>query len=452
MRADVYTRLSRDREDQTSTARQARDCRSLVEARGWELGEVHEDVDFSAFRRGVVRPAYELLRRRVEAGEVQAVVVWKIDRLSRSLRDFLDFADLCDRHGVALVSVHEPFDTSSPIGRAIMQVLAVFAELEAATIGLRVSAARRQAAREGRRRPGGRRPWCYEPDMAVRPEEAALAREAASRLIAGESLGAICRSWAAAGHTAPSGRPWTESALARRLRSPHLAGLLTQGDDIAGPGGWEPVLEPDLWRQVRAVLDARRNRVTTTSRRQWALSGGLLTCGKCGAALIGQRRADGAGRYRCSSRPQHGGCGGLSIVAAPVEDFVGQVVAAALEGQELGLPAADSTTGGELLAELRVVEERLADAGRAYARGRLSLDAFEAASQELEANAAELRRRIGHAGGVDLSKVAARWGRDPQFDHQAAAAIFDRIEVLPVERRGAKPAVADRLRFHRRSI
>jgi len=110
-------RLSKDRTGETSTARQEADARALAKARGFKVVEAFSDLDLSAYRQGVVRPAYEAMLAAAQAGELDAVVVWKVDRLARSLREFVRVTEPLDAGG-ALVSVNESLDTSTPMGRA----------------------------------------------------------------------------------------------------------------------------------------------------------------------------------------------------------------------------------------------------------------------------------------------------------------------------------------------
>src|SRR5438445_5164120 len=94
----VYTRISRDDTGkQTATARQERACRSFVQLRGWEVVEVYEDVDLSAYDPRVERPAYEKLLREVAVARLGGVLVWKLDRLVRQPGDFERFWSLCER-------------------------------------------------------------------------------------------------------------------------------------------------------------------------------------------------------------------------------------------------------------------------------------------------------------------------------------------------------------------
>src|SRR5689334_8175069 len=97
MRAGIYTRLSSD-PDGTSTAteRQRQDCERLARDRGYTVADVYEDNDTSAFKRGVKRPAFERLLIDLTAGDIDAVLVWRTDRLARQPRDLERFIDAAE--------------------------------------------------------------------------------------------------------------------------------------------------------------------------------------------------------------------------------------------------------------------------------------------------------------------------------------------------------------------
>lgn len=144
MRIIGYVRLSRaSREESTSVVRQREIIRKTCAARDFELVDIVEDVDVSATKTRLDRPGLIEVRRRIRAGEADAVMVWRLDRIARSV---VDFGVLLD-DGLDIISATEPLDTASPMGRAMAEVLQVFARLEAKTIGLRISASQEHLRR-----------------------------------------------------------------------------------------------------------------------------------------------------------------------------------------------------------------------------------------------------------------------------------------------------------------
>lgn len=421
-----YGRISHGDEDQTSTARQFADQDKLADLRGWGPVVRYEDVGFSAYS-GVRRPAYERLLEDVEADRVGRVLIWKIDRVARNLTEFMRFQKTCDKHGVTVASVNDPYDTSSPIGRAIVQILAVFAELESATISLRISSAKNAAAAAGKYGGGGYRRFGYTRDMTALTREAPLIRDAAERVLAGESLATLVREWNGAGVRRPNGKPWTVALLSQLLPSPHLAALRTHRGVVIGDATWPAILDRDVHEAL--VLRARR-RSKPHPRRSYMLSG-LLGCPHCGSRLVAHL-AHGKRNYRCPPGPGEG-CGRLSIVAEPVDAYVEAAVLSALSQPSVRSALAHPKNGnGEdrrLLDELSSKEKQLV----AYAEqaGTMSPRAYAAATNALERDIADISRKVSRA--AEQSRVlvvgpdpVAEWAkRDLTWKAALVAALFE---------------------------
>lgn len=157
-----YVRVSTDEQAeqgygiQTQTAR----IESYAQALGLDLGEIITDDGYSGAT--LERPGLEKLLQKVEAGDVEGVIIFKLDRLSRSLRNLLNiYSESFERYNVALISVSEQFDTSSASGRMFFQMLGSFSEFERAVITERMTEGRRQKAKKGGYA-GGRPPIGYQ--------------------------------------------------------------------------------------------------------------------------------------------------------------------------------------------------------------------------------------------------------------------------------------------------
>src|SRR6266508_2145680 len=223
-RAGLYDRLSLAKLTDTATddaqSRQQERSRAFATAKGWEVVEVFSDVDRSAYRAPgqkapPKREQFERALAAIEAGEIDALVFFKLDRLCRDHGDFERVLATCERHGAVLASVMEPIDTSTPAGEMSARMLVGFARLESQTIGLRVAAQREQAASRGLPAPGGWRPFGYrEGGLEVDEGEAEVIKEAASRVLAGETLNSIARDLGGrpGDPERPGARPWRSSA------------------------------------------------------------------------------------------------------------------------------------------------------------------------------------------------------------------------------------------------
>lgn len=283
MRAAIYARISVQDDASTSIERQLADCRALLQARQWTPAGEYVDVDVSAYS-GVRRPEFERMLEELDAFDV--IVFWKVDRLARSALAFQQVMSKTLARDVALTSCTEPLDLSSPVGRAMAGVISVFAELESATISLRVRSSHRYRVSLGLHR-AGKPPfgWRSErgadgPRLVLNEEQAPVLREAVRRVLAGESCG-------------PVSRDLGVRNLWRKLREPHLAGWSTHnGEIIRGEDGLplrcgEPLLDPATWRQLQAVLDARK--LDRRPRQPSRLLTGVMRCAHCHQAMHTQR-------------------------------------------------------------------------------------------------------------------------------------------------------------------
>jgi site-specific DNA recombinase len=125
------------------------DCRALAQRLEWTVAQVYVDNDTSAYS-GKPRPAWERLLADVRAGAVTAVIVWHVDRLTRSPRELEDVIDLADRHGLALATVTGDVDLATPTGRMVARMLGAAARHESEHKAVRQRRQARQAAEAGR--------------------------------------------------------------------------------------------------------------------------------------------------------------------------------------------------------------------------------------------------------------------------------------------------------------
>src|SRR5262245_57350497 len=123
-RALGYGRISVQTDESTSIERQRELYVATCEQRGWEAAGWHEDVDVSATKKRLDRPGLDDLRDALAADpSINVVVVWRLDRLARSVQDLTTLVEEFDSHDVALVSATEPFDMTTPTGRLLLQLL-----------------------------------------------------------------------------------------------------------------------------------------------------------------------------------------------------------------------------------------------------------------------------------------------------------------------------------------
>lgn len=153
----IYVRQSVDRADSISVESQAELCKKEVE-RGTEC-KVYTDRGFSG--KNIDRPGFQELLKDIKAGKIRRVIVYRLDRISRSVLDFASIIEIFQEYDVDFVSTVEKFDTSTPIGKAMLMIVMVFAQLERETIQARVKDAYLSRSKRGFYM-GGRVPYGYQ--------------------------------------------------------------------------------------------------------------------------------------------------------------------------------------------------------------------------------------------------------------------------------------------------
>jgi site-specific DNA recombinase len=218
-----YARVSTQEQAEHGVSLDAQRARleAIAKGQAMTLAEVFVDDGFSGSTMD--RPAMQRLVALIDRREIEAVFVVKLDRLSRSLRDMLELVELCDRTGTRLVSASESLDTGTAMGRAMLQIVSVFAQLERGMVSERTSAALDFKRRQ--RRVYGAVPFGYRRDRpgkgaALVPiaEEIAAIDEMRRMHAAGSTYREIAEMLEARG-IAPRGKRWYPASVRAVLRS-----------------------------------------------------------------------------------------------------------------------------------------------------------------------------------------------------------------------------------------
>jgi site-specific DNA recombinase len=430
-RAVIYARISRDsakhskgkrpEDEGVAVERQIERCTMLAQAREWELvREPLIDNDISAFN-GKHREAFTELMGMIGRREVDAVVIWHIDRLCRRMSELVDIARLCRDSGVKIASVQGDYDFASPLGRMFAHILVAVAEYESEHKGERQVAANQQAARAGQRRKGTPRPFGYEDDhVTPRPAEADAIRWAADALLGGSTVSAVMREWTRRGLHPPQngGRPWRRETIPVILRNPALAGLVSYRGEIVGEGNWEPILPREQWEAVRALLADPARMVPRGVR---TLLGGLAIC-PCGNTVQGGRNALGKAIYRCGPLTREGRPGPhCQQMSEPVDAYVTAVIIDRLSRPDLAdLVAPKRPDLAPLHREAASIRANLDTLAADMVAGLISRSQMLAATERGNARLAEITAQL--AAAAESSALAVFTGAE------SARAVWDSLD------------------------
>lgn len=330
--------------------------------RATELGIPHdrlvriEDNDLSAWNPRIRRPGLQHLLDGIESGELAGVIVWDIDRFFRQVRELEELIHLTDRVGgrFPVWSARGDLDLSTSEGRMMARVQVTMAQKSSDDTSRRVKRAHQRIAEQGRPA-GGNRPFGFEDDRIThRPDEVALIRWAAQQVIDGQSLRAVAHELDQKGSTTPLGNRWRADTIRGVLIRPRVAGMRGQHEAV-----WDPILEPDLWAQVRRILESpgRRSGGGARMPRVSCLLG-IVRCGVCGEPMRtstpspGPRNPNPRRRYACRVR----GCMAVSIDAKALEEWIGLFLAALVDQ----LPVTPTVGPDELVEKCDAARTRLA--------------------------------------------------------------------------------------------
>lgn len=411
-RAGIYLRISSDPSgNRLGVSRQLKDCQEKALAKGWSVTKTYEDNDISAFS-GKRRPAYEQMLQDLESGEIDAVIVWDLDRLTRRPVEMEAFIALADRRGVALATVGGDADLSTDNGRLFARIKGAVARAEIERKSIRQQAANDQRAAAGRPH-AGRRAYGYSPEgMEVLPTEAAEFRKAIENLLAGRSVRSIVAEMNSRGARTTAGNPWKPTELRRLLQNPRHAGLRVHRGEVVGKGVWPAIIDEDSHRAVCAILRDPSRRKAGPPRRH--LLSGLATCGVCGGTIYGVSEPRGA-VYYCESRKH------VARRAERVDRLVQEVVVSRLSRPDAVAELSRTRhldQAAPLLQEERQLRAKLDGLAEAFAAGDIDRQQLRAGSRRLQARLAAVTESLAASAGttvvtnlVAAGDIEAAWER-----------------------------------------
>jgi len=348
VRCAVYTRKSTEeglQQDFNSLDAQREAGEAYVasqKANGWVcLPDRYDDGGYTG--GNMDRPALHRLLADIEAGRIDCVAVYKVDRMSRSLMDFARMMETFEKHGVSFVSVTQHFNTATSMGRLILNVLLSFAQFEREIISERtrdkIAAARRKGKWSGGapvlgydalREPSGSK-------LIVNPEEAERLRRIFEMYIECDSvlqtvhrldeLGWVNKTWTTKKGTQRGGKPFDKSTLFKLLTNVTYLGKVAYKDQIY-KGEHEAIIDEALFRKVQAVLRHNHNTGGAFVRNKYgAVLKGLVRCKACGCGMSHHFATDRGKRYRyyvCVKAQKRGwaNCPAPSLPAGELEEFV----------------------------------------------------------------------------------------------------------------------------------
>lgn len=485
-RVAVYIRWSTEEQgDGTTLAVQGDACRLFLQSQGWTFREDLVFVDDGYSGSSLERPGLSRLRKAVADGLVQCVVIYKLDRLSRSVLDTVTLV-LREWEGVCSIrSTREPIDTTTPTGSIFFYMLASYAEWERSVIRERTLSGKIKRAQQGKN-PGFTAPYGYARGAAagqliICEEEASVVRRVFREFIGGKGIHAVAAALNEGGVKPRRATHWRGETILKMIENPVYKGTLRYGRSSLMTGaqrrqagkrrvfhdlpryalveGAVPALIPaEDWERAQQVRALRGAAAGYRARGADFLLTGIARC-RCGATLRGDARATGR-FYRCTggvaSNPRRCDCALMSVTqleAAVLQEVRGLLTPAnrvlllnAWQAETAHRRAAlqdEVQQARDALARTRKSRDRIA---ADYTAGDLPARLYAAHAEELEAAAtrleatlgrlcAELEQLVGHQNGLaSLEELVGRvdsWELlKPEEQKQLLRHVVARCEVF----------------------
>jgi site-specific DNA recombinase len=436
-RVAIYTRKSTSaglEQDFNSLDAQRESCAAYAKSQGWTVVGTYDDGGFTG--ANIERPAFKRLLTDVEGGGIDVIVVYKVDRLSRSLLDFAEVLKRLAAADVAFVSVTQNFSTADSMGRLTLNMLMSFAQYEREMIADRtrdkIAASRRRGKWTGGKPPIGY--YSVDKKLVKSAPEATVVQEVFDLYERRRSVLEVMKELRARGRKMRT-REWTKDGVLRVLKSPLYAALIASAGELFA-AEHEGIVPREQFERVQAMMNGPR--LAGAGRNPDYLLRGLLRCGVCGAAMTpgGSR---GYRYYRCVKRDKEGAsaCASKPLAAGAIETYVVERLSAAaadphradalvvrmkewLATERKALVVERARLPGKI-AKLAAEAHPLLDAvgvlsGRAQKLAHERLEAVATAQDAAEAELNAVERRIA---AVDLAEAEAVWVAETLRDFAA---------------------------------
>ncbi|PZM63339.1 hypothetical protein DOE73_22410 [Paenibacillus dendritiformis] len=331
MKTAIYVRVSTDEqaEEGYSIEAQKRKLLAYIESQDWTLFDVFIDDGYSA--KDLERPEMQRLLQSVTDNQIDVVLVYRLDRLTRSAADCDKLLKLFEKHNVKFQSSTESFETRTAAGRLFIRLIADLAQWERETIAERVRLGMEQKVREGKK-PGGKFPYGYDKSgNRIDKEFAILRRLRYMYMHENLSFKKIADQFYIE-NIKRRDHLWTASNVKLTLENPFYAGIIRFGSKLPngkytqrkvdervecvyGESQYEAVWTLEEFKEHTARMRARSSNGYSRKQEYWFT--GLLRCGKCGAAMFGRMatqrsRKDGTQirypYYWCCRRKENNSC------------------------------------------------------------------------------------------------------------------------------------------------
>ncbi|CAM3213658.1 hypothetical protein PSET11_03052 [Arthrobacter ulcerisalmonis] len=439
----MYLRISADKgirlgEEGLAVDRQRADINKMLARKGWTAGKEYLENDTSASGK-VPRPQYAQMLKDFEAGEIDAIAAWDLDRLWRVPMEFEHLLAMVDQQGLMLATVGGDADLSTDNGILYARIKVAVAADELKKRAARQRAKFAQDREAGKDHWRGRRPFGLTLEGKEIKEEADAIRWVAEFIIDGGTISDAVRELNDRKVATSFGNTWARGPLRTILLKPRVAGLMEHnvvrdkdGKKVSFdlvPGNWDAILDLDTWKAVCAVLKTPGRGQAKRTDKEYLCSG-LITCSECKEPVYGtyspRKLKSGVENQRWIYRCQHQH---ISKVMDKVDDLV--IMNTLLEFASLDTAeiVADKEALRGLRASRALEEKDWTDWMKEAARDKMRPSDIRPFRDAHDARMAELDQKIREFEKVSLVRVPT-----PEEEADNVAVVFE-WDAMPLAKR-----------------
>lgn len=462
----IYARISEDKDEETKddpdaqsagVQRQEKDGRALAKARNWGIHKVYIDDDLSAYKRNVFREQFWQMLADLQAGIIQGIVCYDIDRFTRQPKELEAAIDLYEINpSLVFASVSNDLNLATADGRTFARLLVTMANKSSYDTARRVARKHLEMAEKGRPVGSRFRPFGWLADKVnLDPVEGAVGRQVCEMFLAGKSMLTIVNWLRAENVTHTSGGPWTTTALRAWLRMPRLAGWRGyKGDPIFVDGkpveSNEALVDPQEWERIQARLDSKASDVLHVDFSRRHLCAGRIRCSCSGARMTGsqgEHKGRDTGCYRCpTGGSERHNCGSNTVNLRRTDKLISDLVFTRLTrtDEKFDQPIGTLWPGQ---AEMALKQEKKAELMQAYRANTLPASVVFPEVNSLEGDIEVLvkqrkawTRNDATAVNRDHMKEVLEHWDDPDYYDQKRGLVQSEIQVIVVQKAASRNA------------
>ena len=422
MKTAIYVRVSTEEQAKEgySIRAQIDKLKSYIEIKDWSFYKVYADEGISG-KNITDRPAMNELIADIKAGRVNNVLVYKIDRLTRSTRDLIDLTDIFREYKCNFNSLMESIDTQTASGRMFLKIIGIFAEFERENIIERISLACEKKVKEGYTLGTFTTSYGYdrvpgEKVQQINPAEAEIVKEIYAMYLEGNmSFNQIARNLNHRNVQTKLGATWSQTTIGQIFRNPNYIGKVRYGMEdkdryFEAEGKHEAIISEELFYAAQKKLERIKKKQLTKWPKEDHYFSGTLYCGECGKKLCthgdyktsetGERHVNAG--YRCPNKAR-GLCSTVRFAHPKVEsafvEYMANIPDLAVEGEispeeRSKQDSINSMIREEYESAIAKLEKKEKDVMALYLKDRISFEDYERMLQVLAGEKAEYLERL----------------------------------------------------------